>query len=198
MSDNFQEPKLFEKGILYQLTKYREANTHYVVIFYGIIGIALLLYGYTHYVFAWWHFLLFPVLGIIGWTLTEYVLHRFFFHYEARSEKLKKFIRFLHIAHHEKPRDLTYVTGAPLATFPIAVVIFGLTFLFIGKFAFLFIPGFVVGYSIYEYIHHAVHKYPHPPKPFRKLWKHHLEHHYKCPDKKFGVSNRFWDKIFGT
>jgi sterol desaturase/sphingolipid hydroxylase (fatty acid hydroxylase superfamily) len=25
-----------------------------------------------------------------------------------------------------------------------------------------------------------------------------MQHHFKCPDKRFGVSSPFWDHIFGT
>ena len=60
-----------------------------------------------------------------------------------------------------------------------------------------FFPGFFLGYLFYSFLHRATHVSK-PPKRFKYLWKHHSLHHYKHPDKAFGVSNTFWDHIFGT
>jgi sterol desaturase/sphingolipid hydroxylase (fatty acid hydroxylase superfamily) len=30
------------------------------------------------------------------------------------------------------------------------------------------------------------------------LKRHHMEHHFKTPDARFGVSTSFWDQVFRT
>jgi 4-hydroxysphinganine ceramide fatty acyl 2-hydroxylase len=36
------------------------------------------------------------------------------------------------------------------------------------------------------------------PAYYRELKKYHLQHHFADFENGFGVSNRFWDKVFGT
>lgn len=36
------------------------------------------------------------------------------------------------------------------------------------------------------------------PAYYRDLKKYHMEHHFKDFENGFGVSNRFWDRVFGT
>ncbi|MDT7942479.1 MAG: sterol desaturase family protein [Bacteroidota bacterium] len=52
---------------------------------------------------------------------------------------------------------------------------------------------------MYEYTHYAIHKYPQPPHPLLKgLWQNHYLHHYRMPEKRFGVTTTLWDRVFGT
>jgi dihydroceramide fatty acyl 2-hydroxylase len=32
----------------------------------------------------------------------------------------------------------------------------------------------------------------------RYLRQHHLTHHYRMPESRFGVSSPLWDRVFGT
>jgi sterol desaturase/sphingolipid hydroxylase (fatty acid hydroxylase superfamily) len=61
----------------------------------------------------------------------------------------------------------------------------------------LFFAGFISGYLVYVSLHYAIHAYA-PPKLLKTLWRNHHLHHYKYPDKAFGVSSMLWDKLFGT
>lgn len=36
------------------------------------------------------------------------------------------------------------------------------------------------------------------PSYYRDLKKYHLAHHYKDFENGFGVTSRFWDRVFGT
>ena len=69
--------------------------------------------------FAMHHLPLLPVLGIgvmglVTWTLTEYSLHRFVFHYPARSRLGKWFVYLFHGNHHDDPRDKTRLVMPPV------------------------------------------------------------------------------------
>jgi sterol desaturase/sphingolipid hydroxylase (fatty acid hydroxylase superfamily) len=69
--------------------------------------------------------------------------------------------------------------------------------LLFGKLTFIFLAGFILGYLVYANIHFYIHLHR-PIKRFSFFWRHHSLHHYKYPDKAFGVSSPLWDIIFGT
>jgi sterol desaturase/sphingolipid hydroxylase (fatty acid hydroxylase superfamily) len=76
--------------------------------------------------------------------------------------------------------------------------VFFLLQLVIGNHVFAFLPGFVIAYSLYHFVHYAVHAYR-PPKSFLKvLWINHGIHHFKDDTVAFGVSSPLWDVIMGT
>jgi 4-hydroxysphinganine ceramide fatty acyl 2-hydroxylase len=39
---------------------------------------------------------------------------------------------------------------------------------------------------------------PRLPEYYQQLKKYHLEHHFKDYQNGFGVTSRFWDRVFGT
>ena len=43
--------------------------------------------------------------GMFSWTLFEYIMHRFVFHFIAESPKAKRIVYVMHGNHHEYPRD---------------------------------------------------------------------------------------------
>lgn len=148
----------------------------------------------------WWQAGILFVGGVLMWTLTEYFLHRFVLHYVEDHPVIQRWHNFMHGAHHDIPRDLRFVTASPFITLPIAVAFWLLFWVILGwGWVWAFFAGFGIGYSLYEYVHFAIHKYPHPPLPFlRGLWQNHNLHHFKTPEKRFGVTTTLWDRVFGT
>jgi 4-hydroxysphinganine ceramide fatty acyl 2-hydroxylase len=55
----------------------------------------------------------------------------------------------------------------------------------------------IIGYFVYCTFHHVQHHYSIANTWFRGLTKHHNIHH-SLRDVNFGVTNRFWDHVFGT
>jgi 4-hydroxysphinganine ceramide fatty acyl 2-hydroxylase len=142
----------------------------------------------------WWVF----IAGFFTWTLVEYLMHRFAFHYEAKAESGKKMIYMLHIIHHDHPTDSDKLYQPPLVNLVIVALLFGFIYLIMNNFVFLFLPGIILGYLAYSTIHYSIHKFK-PPFDFLKpIWRHHNLHHYRFQNKGFGVSSPFWDVIFGT
>ena len=87
----------------------------------------------------------------------------------------------------------------PAAPSLILASLFFLTFyMILGKFAFPFFPGFMLGYLIYGSMHYAIHAWNPPFKWMKGLWRNHHLHHYKHSDMGFGVSSTLWDHVFGT
>jgi sterol desaturase/sphingolipid hydroxylase (fatty acid hydroxylase superfamily) len=58
--------------------------------------------------------------------------------------------------------------------------------------------GFVVGYLFYDMTHYGMHHFKVRRGPFYQLKQYHMLHHFKTPEKRFGVSSPFWDIIFRT
>ncbi len=141
--------------------------------------------------------------GMFFWTLLEYVLHRFIFHFVAESETGKKVTYILHGNHHEYPRDKQRLFMPALPSLIIASIFFslfyGVGFLMgLQQFAFSFFPGFMIGYLIYGSMHYAIHAWNPPFKWMKPLWRNHHLHHYKQDHRGFGVSSTLWDHVFGT
>lgn len=136
--------------------------------------------------------------GFLFFTLLEYLAHRYFFHMEP-DNKLKAKVQYsVHGVHHEFPKDKDRLAMPPLLAL-VYVAVFYLVFsFFIGEYVFAFLPGALLGYATYLFVHYTVHAYQ-PPKNFLKvLWVHHGIHHYKDPNVAFGVSSPLWDYIFRT
>jgi len=137
--------------------------------------------------------------GVLFWTLTEYMLHRFVFHYHP-STKWGQRIHFLaHGVHHDYPNDSRRLVMPPSVSLPLAGLFYGLFSLVIpGGFLSVFFAGFLVGYVCYDTIHYATHHAPLKGKLGHWLKHHHLQHHYLDNGRGYGVSTPLWDYVFGT
>lgn len=134
------------------------------------------------------------------WTFFEYFFHRYINHldeYFPESEWAKAVAHTLHGIHHEYPRDKERLMMPPVPGLVIVGVLYLGFSLVLGAWVYLFMPGFMTGYLIYASVHIAVHKRK-VPKVLKTQYRHHALHHYKYPDKAFGVSTTLWDKVFGT
>ena len=137
-------------------------------------------------------------LGMVTFSLVEYTIHRFLFHFEAKTEKQQEFKYKIHGVHHEYPRDKERLVMPPIISIVLAVFFYSVFRLLMNDTVFLFYPGFLAGYCIYLAIHYAVHRFRPPKNIFRMLWTHHALHHYKADNTAFAVSLPIWDYIFGT
>ncbi|MGQ9832565.1 MAG: sterol desaturase family protein [Candidatus Villigracilaceae bacterium] len=144
------------------------------------------------------------LLGFFLWTLTEYTLHRFLFHYEARSERAKRIFFLFHGVHHAQPQDKTRLVMPFPVSIPLALLFYGLFHLILG--VFLRAPdwvnplmaGFMAGYLTYDLTHYATHHLPMRRGYAKYIKRYHMAHHYKDPNTRYGVSSPLWDWVFGT
>ncbi|MBX3044237.1 MAG: sterol desaturase family protein [Candidatus Kapabacteria bacterium] len=145
-----------------------------------------------------WSIVLF-VSGAIGWSLTEYLLHRFVFHYHPKSEFGKRLHWTFHGVHHDYPQDRYRLVMPPSISIPLAFIFWYLFSFIIGNtFTPAFFSGFVAGYLTYDSLHYAVHHFAFRNRLLLSIKKHHMKHHYLEPDSGFGVSTPIWDYIFRT
>ncbi len=140
--------------------------------------------------------------GWLAWTMTEYWLHRTFFHWVPKTSWGERMHFFVHGVHHDWPDD-RYRLVMPPAVSAILFVLFMAIFyaLLGGVWMFPFYAGFVFGYTVYDCTHYATHHF----KPrsarlkwFKRLASHHMNHHFQHKPRKYGVSTTLWDHVFGT
>ncbi len=193
------EAKIFKNRLLESLTKTTPLSN---IIIYGIaivlaIYFAIVKIGIPPIVMVG----LF-IFGVLFWTFAEYMIHRYVFHWVTDAKWSQRFHYIMHGAHHLYPTDKDRLLMPPVPGFIMAGILFGFYYcifwiLGISDLTFGFFPGFFSGYLMYSFVHRATHVIK-APKGFKNLWLHHSLHHYKYPEKAFGISNTFWDKVFGT
>lgn len=144
------------------------------------------------------------LLGVFLWTLAEYLLHRFLFHFKPQNKSQERLAFLFHGVHHAQPKIKTRLVMPPVLSIPLGAVFFGLFWLvftqalnapaWIGP----VFAGFITGYLIYDIMHYATHHFPMRSGIWKQLKRLHMQHHYKHPDLLFGVSSPLWDYIFRT
>ena len=143
------------------------------------------------------------VAGLSLWTFAEYMLHRFLFHFKTRTPWQERVSFLFHGVHHAQPAVKTRLVMPPAVSIPLAAIFYGLFTLIVGLLigrplwvAPLF-AGFILGYIAYDMTHYGTHHFP-VRGYFRFLKIFHMNHHFKTPDMKFGVTSPVWDHVFGT
>ena len=186
---------LFKNPVLERLTR-----THIAIplILFSTISTILIVYGINQgYINAVNTPLLF-VAGLLAFTLIEYIMHRFLFHLQPKTDKQEKFAYTVHGVHHDYPKDKDRLAMPPPLSIVISALFFGLYWLIMGNLVYGFLPGFLMGYASYLWVHYMVHAFKPPKNFFKVLWVHHGIHHYKDQHNAFGVSSPLWDVVFGT
>jgi sterol desaturase/sphingolipid hydroxylase (fatty acid hydroxylase superfamily) len=140
--------------------------------------------------------------GWLAWTLTEYWLHRTFFHWVPNASWGARMHFFVHGVHHDWPDDRYRLVMPPAVSGILFVLFMGIFYALLGGvWMFPFYAGFVFGYTVYDCTHYATHHF----KPrsarlkwFKRLASHHMNHHFQHKPRKYGVSTTLWDHVFGT
>lgn len=141
-------------------------------------------------------FTVFFLIGLLVWTATEYLLHRFIFHYHPSSEFGKKIHFIFHGVHHDYPKDRKRLVMPPAVSIPLAASFYFLFSLFFQPSQlYAFFPGFLLGYLSYDMLHYAMHHYNFKSGIMKRVKQHHMLHHYHDPENGFGVSTALWDNI---
>jgi len=136
--------------------------------------------------------LAFALLGLVAWTLVEYVLHRFVLH------GMQPFQAW-HAEHHRRPRALN---GTPtiLSTALIVALVF-LPALVLSDLwrASALTFGLLTGYLVYAVVHHAAHHWRADNAWLRQIKRHHALHHSPAAAPgRYGVTSTLWDVVFRT
>jgi sterol desaturase/sphingolipid hydroxylase (fatty acid hydroxylase superfamily) len=138
------------------------------------------------------------IAGLLGWTLFEYAMHRFLFHWKAKSSILRSVVFVTHGNHHVDPSDPHRNMMPPIISVPVSAAVWAVLLLAIGPagtFAFL---GFAIGYVSYDIAHYACHQLPMRRGVLRHLRRHHIRHHHARVEGNYAITAIMWDWVFRT
>ena len=139
------------------------------------------------------------LFGIFLWTLLEYLLHRFVFHYQPKTDWGKRLHFLMHGVHHDYPSDATRLVMAPGISLPFGAFFYGLFWLIFGStYVNAIFAGTMFGYVCYDTIHYATHHFKLNRGIGKWLRQYHMRHHFQDDDTRYGVSTPLWDYVFGT
>jgi 4-hydroxysphinganine ceramide fatty acyl 2-hydroxylase len=196
ISNSQESTRMFKSDLLEALSK-----VHFMVPVYLFVPVIL---GSTYLAFfvknlGFFTYFEFFFLGLFVWTLTEYIMHRFVFHYVPKNKLGLRLHFIFHGVHHDYPSDAKRLVLPPSVSIPLATAFY---FLFDAilpaNYIFGFFPGFILGYLFYDISHYAIHHFNFKGNIWKKIKQHHMLHHYQSPDRGYGVSSPLWDKIFGS
>ena len=131
------------------------------------------------------------LVGITGYSLLEYVLHRVVLHHISPFRRM-------HDLHHANP---TAMVGTPTwMTSAFAVGVFATLWWTAGWYVACGLTfGLILGYLWYVFLHHVVHRWPTRKGSFLHASKRrHAQHHYSVRPCNFGVTTAYWDRLFGS
>lgn len=172
-----------------------------VLVYLGLTAVSL--YFAVRWFESWAPLAIAAVFAMLAYPLAWYVLHRWVLHsqYLYRSPLTAAVWKRIHFDHHQDPHNLVVLFGALYTTIPtIALVTMPIGYWIGGPagaataFAFgLFSTVF------YEFSHCVQHLNTTPKSKFmRQIKKAHLAHHFHNEQGNFGITNFFWDRLFGT
>jgi len=143
------------------------------------------------------------VAGLILWTIAEYLLHRFIFHFTPRTPLQERIAFLMHGVHHAQPRVKTRLVMPLMVSVPLACLFYLLFTIVLSSLmgarhlTGLLFSGFVIGYVCYDLTHYALHHVQFKGGIGKSLRNHHMRHHTEW-DSRFGVSTPLWDHVFRT
>ncbi len=192
MSSQRDSVRLFENDVLERLSF---ASPALVIAVWLPLIVAAGAYGVFHASMP--AAILTAVAALFGWTLFEYVIHRFVFHLVATTRRGKRLLFVLHGCHHDDPQDPRRNLMTPAVTIAVGVLLLavfvGIAGTGLGMIAF---AGFMTGYVAYDLTHYACHQMDLPW--MKGLKRRHLAHHFAGQEANFAVTLPIWDRLFGT
>jgi dihydroceramide fatty acyl 2-hydroxylase len=144
------------------------------------------------------------LLGLFLWTFAEYTLHRFLFHYKPRTPAQERIFFLFHGVHHAQPQVKTRLVMPLPVSLPMSAILYGLIYAIVAvllqapQWVGPLMGGFLIGYLAYDLTHYATHHWAMRSGAAKFLKRYHMQHHYKDPNTRFGVSSPIWDYVFGT
>ncbi len=180
------------------LEKLTRTHISLPLIIFTLISSILIYYGIVEKGFSVPGMILLFFAGTFFFTLVEYLMHRYLYHLPVTSPKREKFVYTMHGVHHDYPKDKSRLAMPPVLSLILATIFFVIYRGIMGDYAFGFLAGFLMGYTFYLGVHYSVHAFRVPTNFLKTLWHHHSIHHYREPDRAFGVSSPLWDYVFGT
>lgn len=139
------------------------------------------------------------VAGVLLWTLAEYLLHRYLFHYLGPRLWQRRMHFVIHGVHHDFPQDTDRLVMPLGASIPLGVLFyFGFRALLGPVLVDPLFVGYGLGYLAYDGTHYAIHHFRMSSRVGKWIKRHHMIHHHTGANARWGVSSPLWDWVFGT
>ncbi len=136
--------------------------------------------------------------GLLVWILTEYVAHRYLFHWETEGAIGKWLVFLIHGNHHVSPNDPLRNLMPPIVSIPVGSL-FGLVFVaLMGPSGMWILLGFMTGYVAYDGAHYACHQFSMRGRLGQMLKRHHMRHHHINETGNYAITAIFLDYVFGS
>ena len=157
VSNKDETVRMFENPVLESLTR-----IHFTVPLFIFVPV-ILYFGYQSifiYQLGFAGIAAYIVYGLAVWTLTEYVMHRFVFHWMPPG-KIGERIHFIfHGVHHDYPSDSKRLVMVPTVSIPLAALFYFMFRMMLGvEHVAPFFIGFIAGYLFYDMTHYAIHHF---------------------------------------
>ncbi|MBI3482876.1 MAG: fatty acid hydroxylase, partial [Bacteroidetes bacterium] len=118
VSDSKESSRMFKSDLLEPLSKVHFSVP--LIIYVPVIGF-FLWKGISVEKFSWIVFIASFGCGLLFWTATEYVLHRFVFHFVPKSSWGQRLHFIFHGVHHDFPNDRLRLVMPPSVSIPLAL-----------------------------------------------------------------------------
>lgn len=135
------------------------------------------------------------ILGLLLWTLTEYVIHRFVFHSHVFQTRWPRFYMIIHGIHHDTPLDKNRLLVPLYVSLPLGSLFYFIFLTIFPTYADALFSGFILGYLTYDITHYRIHHFQPVTWVGKQLRAYHFKHHFKDHSKNFGVSSPLWDVV---
>ena len=138
-------------------------------------------------------------VGVLIWSLVEYVLHRWVFHSVGSKPWQRRFHFIMHGVHHDFPQDAGRLVMPLGVSIPLGAIFYLCTWLAAGPVAggAVFV-GLGLGYLAYDGTHYAIHHLKMQSRWGKWVKRHHMLHHHAGAETRWGVSSPLWDVVFRT
>lgn len=132
------------------------------------------------------------ILGILFWTAIEYFLHRVILH------GVKPFQQW-HEEHHRRPTALIRTPTILSASLILTLIFLPILFFSNNLWrACALTLGLLLGYLMYTITHHAIHHWKTDNAWLKRRQHWHGLHHDLDEPGRYGVTSKFWDRVFGS
>ncbi|MGB8276929.1 MAG: sterol desaturase family protein [Methylovirgula sp.] len=187
-------PRLFENSLLDKLSRVHWSMPLVIYMPFVILLAWLSLRTFSPLMVA-----AAALFGYFVWTLIEYFGHRYLFHAEFPGTWGARIHFLIHGVHHVHPNDPLRLVMPPLLSAPIMLIALLVTRLLFGlPLGYPFLMGFIIGYICYDMVHYYVHHAEPKTRLGLTLRRLHMLHHFRDPERAFGVSAPWWDYVFKT
>ncbi|MDI2112980.1 sterol desaturase family protein [Commensalibacter nepenthis] len=176
--------------------------THGTILLYFSLILACIV-GIYYTFTGWMPVLASTIVMILGFPLIWYIIHRWIMHatFLYQIKWTASLWKRIHFDHHQDPHLLNVLFGSPLNTIPTIIIVGGGIGLAVGGVpgAFAAIGTAIYMACFYEFFHCIQHLGYKPKSHYvLRIKQLHIMHHFHFEKGNYGITNYFWDRVFGT